>query len=189
MSTNFKTCLFGGFDRADVVAFIEKTARETQERIAALANENEELKRSHADRENEWKLLQEQSAAAQEKQNRELAEQLKTLQERYDCLQREVEELRAQAVEYQSLKDHIAEIEISAHRRTEEFRAAAIAKLRESIDQQRAWCEKSRDEYQNMNEQLSEKLAQAREMLAAPDMSGFDRMDQELQELSDSFDA
>ena len=29
MNANFKTCMFGGFDRGDVVNYIEKTAKET----------------------------------------------------------------------------------------------------------------------------------------------------------------
>ena len=40
MSTNFKTCMFGGFDRGDVINYIEKSAKEAKERIEALENEN-----------------------------------------------------------------------------------------------------------------------------------------------------
>ena len=190
MSTNFKTCMFGGFDRADVIAFIEKTARESQERITALERENEELKKSQANKDSELFLLRQQAVAEQEElqSNEELSAQLASLQERCSQLEQEAESLRAQAADYQSLKDHIAEIEISAHRRTEEFRAEAVAKLRESIDRQRDWCEKSRAQYTELSEQFAQKLYQAQQMLSAPDMSGFDRMSQELQALSDSFD-
>ena len=44
MSTNFKTCVFGGFDREDVISYIEKSAKESQERIEALESENAKLK-------------------------------------------------------------------------------------------------------------------------------------------------
>ena len=44
MSTNFKTCMFGGFDRGDVINYIEKSAKEAKERIEALENENNELR-------------------------------------------------------------------------------------------------------------------------------------------------
>ena len=44
MSTNFKTCVFGGFDREDVINYIEKSAKESQERIEALESENAKLK-------------------------------------------------------------------------------------------------------------------------------------------------
>ena len=36
MNTNFKTALFGGFDREDVVSYIQQTSRENQQRISAL---------------------------------------------------------------------------------------------------------------------------------------------------------
>ena len=48
----------------------------------------------------------------------QLQTQLRELQEQAQKLQKETEYLRAQAAEYQSLKDHIADIEISAHRRS-----------------------------------------------------------------------
>ena len=54
------------------------------------------------------------------------AERLRTEEE---TLRRENEMLRGPAAQYQSLKDHIADIEISAHRRTEEFRARAMERL------------------------------------------------------------
>ena len=43
METSFKTCMFGGFDREDVIAFIQKTAEENQTRLDALMAENEQL--------------------------------------------------------------------------------------------------------------------------------------------------
>ena len=39
MSTSFKTSMFGGFDRSDVIAYIERTGREYEERVAALEAE------------------------------------------------------------------------------------------------------------------------------------------------------
>ena len=35
MTTNFKTCMFGGFDREDVIKFIEQFSKESQEKIAS----------------------------------------------------------------------------------------------------------------------------------------------------------
>ena len=32
MNTNFKTALFGGFDREDVISYIQQTSRESQQR-------------------------------------------------------------------------------------------------------------------------------------------------------------
>ena len=43
MNTNFKTALFGGFDREDVISYIQQTSRESQQRISALEEENRSL--------------------------------------------------------------------------------------------------------------------------------------------------
>ena len=190
MGTSFKTCMFGGFDKTDVIAFIEKTAQENQERIAALESENEELKVRCTEQKNELAILHQQAATAQDtmQSTQELTAQLEDLQERYRTLEQEAQTLRTQAADYQLLRDHIAEIEINAHRRTEEFRAEAIAKLRSTMDEQRAWCEKSRQAYLALHNQLTQKLYQAHQVLSEADVSGFDRMEQELQALSDSFD-
>ena len=69
METSFKTCMFGGFDREDVISFIQKTAEENQTRLDALTAENE-------------KLLAEQQAT--EQQNRELSDRLAELEKRLD---------------------------------------------------------------------------------------------------------
>ena len=43
MNTNFKTALFGGFDREDVVNYIQQISRENQQRVSALEEENHGL--------------------------------------------------------------------------------------------------------------------------------------------------
>ena len=44
METSFKTCIFGGFDREDVISYIRKTAEESQKKLEALM---EEIGRAH----------------------------------------------------------------------------------------------------------------------------------------------
>ena len=94
--------------------------------------------------------------------------------------------LRTQAQEYRSLKDHIADIEISAHRRTEEFRRAAIAQMQEIVNKQRGWCEEMKTKYLAVTEQFSQKLQQAQQVWAEPDVSGFAEMEEGLQNLENS---
>ena len=142
MDASFKTCLFGGFDREDVVTFIEKTAAENQEQLA-----------------------QAQASA--------------------EALRQEAEALRGPAAEYQSLKEHVADIEISAHRRTEEFRAKAMERLAQCIAQQRAWCSQRRSTYLSMNVSLLEQLRQAEQAVENADYTAFDSMISELQRLED----
>ena len=195
MSANFKTCMFGGFDREDVVSYIEKTARETQEKLDALESENTRLK---ADNERIEEALR--TLHAQTKQMKQEEQDQESLQRRLDeaqaraaelavrceALEAENESLRASANECAHLKEHIADIEINAHRRTEEFRADAIEKLRAVIGQQRTWCQKQRGAYAFMSETILQDIRRAEDVLENADYSGFDQMMADLQQLEDT---
>ena len=115
MNTNFKTALFGGFDREDVISYIQQTSRESQQRISALEEENRSLQERNRAMEAELSTLRqsvlENSAAADT--CLQLQDQFRQLQEQAQKLRQETEDLRAQAAEYQSLKDHLSLIHIS----------------------------------------------------------------------------
>lgn len=195
MSANFKTSMFGGFDREDVVSYIEKTAKETQEKLDALESENTRLK---ADNERIEEALR--SLHAQTKQMKQEEQDQESLQRRLDeaqaraaelavrceSLEAENESLRTSANECAHLKEHIADIEINAHRRTEEFRADAIEKLRAVIGQQRTWCQKQRGAYAFMSEAILQDIRRAEDVLENADYSGFDQMMADLQQLEDT---
>ena len=195
MSTNFKTCVFGGFDREDVINYIEKSAKESQERIEALESENAKLKEDNERIELALRTLHTQAKQyKQEEIDQELLQQQLTdvqakvteLTAQNEALRQENESLRAAADEYTHLKEHIADIEISAHRRTEEFRTEAFAKLHQCIDAQRAWCQTQRSRYANMNETLLQDMRRAEDILANNDLSGFDEILETLQDLEDT---
>lgn len=195
MSANFKTCMFGGFDREDVVSYIEKTAKETQEKLDALETENAKLKADNEQIEQALRTLHAQTKQMkQEEQDRESLQQrldeaqvrAAELAVRCEALEAENESLRASANECAHLKEHIADIEINAHRRTEEFRAEAIEKLRAIIAQQRTWCQKQRGEYAFMSETILQDIRRAEDVLENADYSGFDQMMEGLQQLEDT---
>lgn len=187
MDASFKTCLFGGFDREDVVKFIEKTAAENQEQLETLEAELNALRaqRDEAAAENEaLRGLTEEDACLRE-ENARLREQLAQAQASAEALRQEAEALRGPAAEYQSLKEHVADIEINAHRRTEEFRAKAMERLAQCIAQQRAWCSQRRSTYLSINVSLLEQLRQAEQAVENADYTAFDSMISELQRLED----
>lgn len=190
METSFKTCVFGGFDREDVISYIRKTAEESQKKLEALMEETERLRVRCETAESELSALRARSAELEQQLAdteilRAEAERLRTEEE---TLRRENETLRGPAAQYQSLKDHIADIEISAHRRTEEFRAQAIAELREMIVRQETWCAQAQAQYQQLSEQFAQKLELARRTVSVPDLSSFEQMREGLAALSGSFD-
>ena len=187
MDASFKTCMFGGFDRQDVVAFIERTAEEHRAAVETLQAENEVLRRekNEAAAENEGlRCITEQDAKLRE-DNERLERQVRELRQQVESLRVENEALRGPAAEYQSLKEHVADIEISAHRRTEEFRAKAMERLAQCIAQQRAWCSQRRSTYLSMNVSLLEQLRQAEQAVENADYTAFDSMISELQRLED----
>ena len=172
MDASFKTCMFGGFDRQDVVTFIEKTAEEHRTALEVLQAENDTLRRERDD------------AVAENDTLRLLAEEDARLRDDNTHLEQQVQALQQQlAGEYQSLKEHVADIEISAHRRTEEFRARAMERLGQCIAQQRLWCSQRRSTYLNMNTALAEQLRAAQEAVDSADFAAFDDMIAELQRL------
>ena len=190
MDASFKTRLFGGFDREDVVTYIEKTAAEIRgefEAFVALRAEVETLhrQRDEAAAENEaLRGLTEEDTKLRE-ENARLQAQLAQAQAETSALRSECEALRGPASEYQSLKEHIAEIEISAHRRTEEFRAKAMERLAQCIAQQRAWCGQRRSTYAHINAALLDQLRQAEQAVENADFAAFDGMIAELQRMED----
>ena len=188
MSENFKKCMFGGFDPEDVIAYIDRTAKENKARIATLTEQNEALTKSNQEMQVELTMLSQQ-LVDQENENRtaeKWQQEWQAAQEKLQQLEEEAAMLRTQAQEYRSLKDHIADIEISAHRRTEEFRRAAIAQMQEIVNKQRGWCEEMKTKYLAVTEQFSQKLQQAQQVLAEPDVSGFAEMEEGLQNLENS---
>lgn len=130
------------------------------------------------------RLLAEEDARLRE-DNAHLEQQVQALQQQLTAVQAENDALRGPAGEYQSLKEHVADIEISAHRRTEEFRARAMERLGQCIAQQRLWCSQRRSTYLNMNTALAEQLRAAQEAVDSADFAAFDDMIAELQRLED----
>ncbi len=197
MSANFKTCLFGGFDREDVIAYIEKTAKESQEETTRLRAQIDELQQQNGDLTQQAELLRRraENLSGELQGYEETRQQLTAMQAEKEALTAELSSLRAesdtlrqQAGEYLKMKDHIAEIEISAHRRTEEFRAVAVQELRDLIGRQQSWCEENRSRYQELNRQFIEKLHTAQTVLEGADLSTFDELAQQLQQLNDRLD-
>lgn len=188
METSFKTCVFGGFDREDVISYIRKTAEESQKKLEALMEETERLRVRCETAESELSALRARSAELEQQLAdteilRAEAERLRTEEE---TLHRENETLRGPAAQYQSLKDHIADIEISAHRRTEEFRGKAIAELMELVDGQRRWCTQQEAAYRQMNEGILAELRKAQCCVEECDLGNFQQFQESLRQLAET---
>ena len=104
MSTRFKTSMFGGFDRSDVIAYIEKTGREHEERVAALEAENETLRKENQTLENTQRVTQAQLLKMQDNEEtcRRLRRQLADAEARNQELEQRCAQLKVQAARLQA---------------------------------------------------------------------------------------
>ena len=118
----FRSAVFGGFNRRDVLEYFERFARENKEQIDRL---QAELKRAEEDRtEHGTRMkttLEERDCALEEVRG-----ELKTAHDRVAELEREVAELKEiiarmepQARGYEILKDRVATVELDAHQKAQ----------------------------------------------------------------------
>ena len=190
MSTNFRTRMFGGFDREDVVAYIKKITQENQAQLEKLTQQNQALSQENDGLRQEVAALRSRldSYESSSREMDELSQQNQRLAQENRDLQdamREMEErcglLQEQADEYAKIRDHIAEIEISAHRRTEE-------RIHTLVAQQRTWCNENRVRYEELLQRFAEKLETAKNVVQESDLSGFGEMLTALDELDKELD-
>ena len=178
MSTNFKTNMFGGFDKADVVAYIERVSKDKHERLESLNRENEDLRAKNTELTRELRILRQQVSILEDNSATvtSLRSQLDDMMRRAESAEREAMELRQPAAEYQRMKDHIADIEISAHRRTEEFRAQAMAELQGLIDRQRHWCREQQNLFDGVRQEMLQGLTASLQSVERTDLTAFQTM-------------
>lgn len=119
---NFRSVTFGGFDKEEVIQYIQKTAQESTDAQEALSRENGQLRE-----ENEaLKKRLDFSLREQEDSARQEAEKLR---EKIRGLTAELEELRPQALSYREVRAQVGDIECQARRRAGELESATTARL------------------------------------------------------------
>jgi chromosome segregation ATPase len=143
---SIKSVTFGGFDKQDVIRYIEETAKaaaatekELQEKLEQLIEENNVLRSRLDTKEKELAALQTRfqdlnleyskvkDDVAREAAARMELEPLKPLQE-------EVDRLRPDAEAYAQFREKIGAIECEARKRAADLETATIQKLQQNVD-------------------------------------------------------
>ena len=143
----FKTVTFGGFDKQDVAAYIEKISREYTARI-------EELERDKAILQDECETLRSQNeflrsqVAEQSEQLTKVEQELTTAsaeaqtlaeaQARAEDLTAQVAQLQPDALAYRQFRDRIGDIECEARSRAAELENTTRSRLRQTAAEFRA---------------------------------------------------
>lgn len=130
MENTFRSAIFGGFNRQDVMEYISRMASDHKESLEKFEQENADL-RTQLEGKSELERALEDLRRDYENIAQELAEE-KIAKEQY---RRQLEESTAQvkqmaefqreAEEYSGVKEHIADIELEARRRADDVLAEA----------------------------------------------------------------
>ena len=143
----FKSVAFGGFDKQDVIHYIEQTAKEAAAVQERLQKENEDLQ-TEADslrtqvRELQTRLETEtalrEQAQSELEQERTARQGLEAFKPEAERLAAELERLRPEAEAYAQFRDRVGDIECDAHKRAAELEASTTARLRRTVELFRA---------------------------------------------------
>ena len=205
----FRTAAFGGFQKQDVLNYIESSAKEHREKLEALQGEVEQLRQGREELEKRAQEQEERlSALTAERERLEgaLAQREEELrQARADAEEKgaRLSELEKQTAEqqeklrraepaaqaYETLKDRTAGVELEAHRRAQVIENEAQAKAKETLQKLEQWLGKVRAGYDLLRTDLDATIAHAAGELerVGKSLDGFpaefDERDAELEQL------
>ena len=143
---SIKSVAFGGFDKQDVVRYIEQSSQQAAAAQQALQEELEVLQSQKQALEEELNVLKAQFtevSAQRDKLNAELAQEtaarqalepLKPLESEAARLKAENEALRPDAAAYAQFRERIGAIECEARKRAADLEAATVAQLQQTVD-------------------------------------------------------
>ena len=130
-----KSVTFGGFDKQDVIRYIEQTAAAQQ----TLQTENENLRNQVADLSAELSALRAQisSLSAERDQLQETLSQESAYRQQLEALkplEDEVARLRPDAEAYAQFRERIGAIECEARKRAADLEQATVSQLQKTVD-------------------------------------------------------
>ena len=134
-----KSVTFGGFDKQDVIQYIEQAAQQAAAAQQALQTENEALQKQVANLSEELSSLKAQisSLSAERDHLQETLNQESVSRQELEALkplEAEVARLRPDAEAYAQFRERIGAIECEARKRAADLEAATVEQLRQTVD-------------------------------------------------------
>lgn len=182
----FRTAAFGGFQKQDVLSYLELVDKEHAERLAALQRELEDAKSSQAeDRTRLEELLSLVSGLKADKETLATAVTDRDLQlnakdaalaeaeDRMEALKQQLVELQARVEAqrpivdaYEGIKDRTAGMELEAHGRAQLIERTAKQRAQRAQNQLESWLKEVSGHYQELHQQLDDAVAQTFQALS-----------------------
>lgn len=135
----FKSVAFGGFDKQDVIHYIEQAARESAANLEKLQQERDSLQTEAESLRSQVRELQtrlevecslREQAQSQLEEEQAARQELEAGRDEAQRLRAELEKLRPEAEAYAQFRDRVGDIECDAHKRAAELEADTTARLR-----------------------------------------------------------
>lgn len=174
----FRTAAFGGFQKQDVLNYLELSAKEHIEKLAALQKELDEVKKAKAEAEEKLTEQEQRIRDLTEENQHLMAETAQRETERAQAaaerdaksaeaeeLRKRVEKLEPSATAYETIKDRAAGIELEAHSRALNIEGEARRKSKKLTEQMGEWLKKFQAGYDRLRTELDGDLTQALEQL------------------------
>jgi len=170
----FRTAAFGGFQKQDVLNYLEASAKEHGEKIATLQKDLEEEQAFRREVEQNFETLDTRVRALVEENQRltsdlaeretqlaEAAEDRRALLQQLEELQKLVTKLTPAAAAYEGVKDRTAGIELEAHGRAQSIEREAQQRVRKAQLQTEGWFSQVEAAYNRLRSDLEATLAHA----------------------------
>lgn len=170
MDNQFRSAAFGGFNRQDVMDYLERSAKEHAQQIEELRARLEQAQQEMEQMRSQLTQAQEQVQQARIELERSQSEQ-QSAQEQSGLLaqtQEEVARLRGQiarlepdAAAYAAIKERTAGIELEAHRRAQAIVDQAQVQADQLRREQSVWLERVERDYYDLRAQVGTTVTQA----------------------------
>lgn len=170
MDNRFRSAAFGGFNRQDVMDYLERSAKEHDQQLETLRAQLEQAQQETAQMHSQLTRAQEQAQQAKNELERNTTDR-QSAQEQSDLLARTQEELaqlrgriaqlEPDAAAYAAIKERTAGIELEAHRRAQAIVDEAQAQVEQLRREQGQWLERVERDYYDLRAQVGTTVTQA----------------------------
>ena len=170
MDNRFRSAAFGGFNRQDVMDYLERSVKEHNQaleqantRLTEARNEVNELRRQLDQLQEEARQAKEalESATAEQQNAQEQSALAEALRSENEQLRSQASRAQADAEAYAAIKERTASIELEAHRRAQTIVDEAQAQAEQIRRELGQWLERVERDYYDLRAQVGTTVTQA----------------------------
>ena len=172
MDHPFRSAAFGGFNRQDVLDYLEKTAaenaqkqQELQRRLEEAEKDRRKLASQESDQEERVTILNRDRESLSREREEAQSRELEELRRERDSLRRRVAELEPGAAAYTAVKERAAGVELEAHCRAQNVLNEADRQARELRRGMEQWLGRVQVEYDALRSEVESTVSHAADQL------------------------